>query len=93
MLLAAAIPQARAQQSPKSRFSQLLRQASCNQEDASRLKQRLDNEATPIVSESEALIFQHPGIAALDRPAARAEARSVRLTALVDPRFDAELPT
>ena len=73
-----------------SMFSQLVRHASRNQEDARRLKQRLDDEAAPVISEGEALVLQAPGIAALDRPAPLAEPGSVRLAALVNARLDAE---
>jgi hypothetical protein len=45
----------------------------CGQEYASGLEQRLDDEAEPIVAQGKASVIEHPGIAALDRPAARSQ--------------------
>src|SRR4051812_12413731 len=57
----------------KRRFSELASQASCNQKDARALKQRLDDEAKPIIAEGQALVLQHPSVAALHGPAALAQ--------------------
>src|SRR3954451_1393696 len=57
----------------KRRFSELSRDAACNQEYAGGLKQGLHDEAEPIVAQREAPVLEHPGIAALDRPAPLAE--------------------
>jgi hypothetical protein len=53
----------------KTRFSQFAGHASCHQEDACRLEQRLDDEAEAVVTQSEAFVLQDPSIAALDGPA------------------------
>src|SRR5215203_1317162 len=76
--------------SPKRRFSELAREAFCNQEDAGALQQRLDNEAKPIIAQSEPFILQHPRVAALDRPAPLAQSRAGRLPTLVDLGRDTE---
>src|SRR6187401_1629747 len=52
--------------SSKRRFSELTGEAVCNQEYASGLEQRLDDEAEPVVAQSQAPVFQDPGIAAFD---------------------------
>src|SRR5690242_13361142 len=71
----------------KRQFSELTGEAVCNQEYASGLEQRLDDEAEPVVAQSQAPVFQDPGIAAFDRPAPLAQSRPARLTALVDARL------
>ena len=58
-----------------------------NQEYASGLEQRLDDEAEPVVAQGEASVFQDPGIAAFDRPAPLAQSRPARLTTLVNARL------
>src|SRR4051812_17680725 len=63
----------------KKRFSQFAGDASCKQEDACGLEQGLDDEAEPVIAEGEALVLQHPGVGALDRPAPLAQTGSVRL--------------
>ena len=63
----------------------------CNQEYTSGLEQRLHDEVQPVVAQSEAPVLQHPGIAALDRPAALAQSGSARPTTLVDAWLGAEL--
>src|SRR3954467_2953107 len=72
---------------PKRQFSELTGEAVCNQEYASGLEQRLNDEAEPVVAQSQALVFQDPGIAAFYRPAPLAQSRPARLTALVDARL------
>jgi hypothetical protein len=57
----------------KRRFSELAGEAFCNQEDACALQQRLDDEAKPVIAQGQALVLQHPSVAALDRPAALAQ--------------------
>src|SRR4051794_10616251 len=74
----------------KRRFSELAREAFCNQEYARALKQRLDDEPEPIIAQSEAPVLKHPGVAALDRPAPLAQSRSGRLATLVDLGCDTE---
>src|SRR3712207_9349426 len=74
----------------KSRFSEFAGEAACNQEYAGALQQGLDDEAEPIVAQSEAPVLQHPGVAALDRPAPLAQARSAWPSTLVDPGLGAE---
>src|SRR4051794_125543 len=74
----------------KRRFSELAREAFCNQESARALKQRLDDEPEPIIAQSEAPVLQHPSVAALDRPAPLAQSRSGRLATLVDLGRDTE---
>ena len=59
--------------SVKRRFSELASEAFCNQEDACALQQRLDDEAKPVIAEGEALVLQHPGVAALHGPAPLAQ--------------------
>jgi len=59
------------------------RHAACNHEYAGGLEQGLYDEAEPVVAQSEALVLEHPGIAALDRPASLAQSGSVRPTALI----------
>src|SRR5215207_9833730 len=75
---------------PKRRFSELAGEASCNQEDACALKQRLDDEAKPVIAQGQALVLQHPSVAALDRPAPLAQSRSGWLATLVDLGRDPE---
>jgi hypothetical protein len=53
----------------KTRFSELAAETTCNQEYAGCLKQRLDDEADAVIAQSETPVVQHPGDAALDRPA------------------------
>ena len=55
------------------------------------MEQRLDDEAEPVIAEGEALVLEQPGVAALDRPAALAKARSTWLATLVDVGFSIEL--
>src|SRR4051795_11619078 len=74
----------------KRRFSELTGEAVCNQEYASGLEQRLDDEAEPVVAQSQAPVFQDPGVAAFDRPAPLAQSRAARLTTLVDARLGPE---
>ena len=57
----------------KRRFSELAREAFCNQEGAGGLQQRLDDEAKPVIAQGETLILQHPRVAALHRPAPLAQ--------------------
>ena len=59
-------------------------EAFCNQEDARTLQDRLDDEAEPVIAQGETLVLQHPGIAALHRPAPLAQSRSGWLATLVD---------
>src|SRR4051794_34733963 len=76
--------------SPKSlkrRSSELSGEAACNQEYAGGLKQGLDNEAEPVIAQSQTSVLKYPGIAAFDRPAPLAQSRPARLTALVDVRL------
>src|SRR3954451_21428820 len=75
------------QRNPKRQFSELTGEAVRNQEYASGLEQRLDDEAEPVVAQSQAPVFQDPGVAAFDRPAALAQSRAARLTTLVDARL------
>src|SRR5689334_17024351 len=77
---------------PKRRFSELLGEAACNQEETGGLEQGLDDEAEPVVAQRQAPVLQQPGIAALDRPAALAQARAARPSALVEPGLGAERP-
>src|SRR3954465_8828771 len=63
--------------SPKRRFSEFSGEASCNQEYACALQQRLDDEPKPIIAEGKALVLKHPGVAALNGPAPLAQSRSV----------------
>jgi hypothetical protein len=44
----------------------------------------VDDEAEPVIAQGKASVFEHPGIAALDRPAMLAQSRPARLAALVD---------
>src|SRR4051794_34124222 len=74
----------------KRRFSELAREAFCNQEYARALKQRLDDEPEPIIAQSEAPVLQHPSVAALDRPAPLAQSRSGWLATLGDLGRDTE---
>src|SRR3982750_3587572 len=74
----------------KRRFSELAREAFCNQEYARSLTQRLDDEPEPIIAQSEAPGLRHPRVAALDRPAPLAQSRSGRLATLVDLGRDTE---
>ena len=53
----------------KRRFSEFSSEPACNQEYAGGLEQGLDDEAEPVVAQRQALVLQHPGIAALHRPA------------------------
>src|SRR3954465_6606117 len=69
------------------RFSELTGEAVCNQEYASGLEQRLDDEAEPVVAQRQAPVFQDPGIAAFDRPAPLAQSRPTWLTTLVNARL------
>ena len=78
---------------PKSRFSELAGEPPCNQEYAGGLEQRLDDEAEPVIAQSEAPVLQHPGVAALDGPAPLAQSRSAWPTTLVDVRLGAEPAT
>src|SRR6185312_12177024 len=57
----------------KRRFSELAREAFCNQDDACALQQRLDDEAKPVIAQGETLVLQHPRVAALHRPAPLAQ--------------------
>ena len=57
----------------KRRFSEFPSEPACNQEYAGGLEQGLDDEAEPVVAQREAPVFEHPSIAALHRPAPRAE--------------------
>src|SRR5215207_3136072 len=75
---------------PKRRFSELAREAFCNQEDACALQQRLDDEAKPVIAEGEPFVLQHPRVAALDRPASLAQSRSGWLASQVDLGRDTE---
>src|SRR5215207_10496241 len=68
----------------KRRFSELAREAFCNQEDACALQQRLDDEAKPVIAEGEPFVLQHPRVAALDGPAPLAQSRAGRLPPRVD---------
>src|SRR3954451_25361572 len=72
------------QRNPKRQFSELTGEAVCNQEYAGGLEQRLDDEAEPVVAQSQAPVFPDPGIAAFDRPAAPAQCRPARLTTRVN---------
>src|SRR5215212_2612119 len=74
----------------KRRFSELAREAFCNQEYARALKQRLDDEPEPIIAQSEAPVLKHPSVAALDRPTPLAQSRSGWLASPVDLGRDAE---
>ena len=49
-------------------------EASCNQEYASGIQQGLNNKAEPVIAQREALVLQHPDIAAFDRPAPPSQA-------------------
>src|SRR3954453_12682310 len=71
----------------KRQFSELTGEAVRNQEYASGLEQRLDDEAEPVVAQSQAPVFQDPGVAAFDRPAPLAQSRAARLTTLGDARL------
>src|SRR4051795_12436313 len=71
----------------KRQFSELTGEAICNQEYASGLEQRLDDEAEPVIAQGEASVLQYPGIAAFDRPAPLAQSRAARLTTLVNARL------
>src|SRR5689334_3061908 len=42
---------------PKRRFSELAREAFCNQEDACALQQRLDDEAKPVIAQGKPLVL------------------------------------
>ena len=57
------------------------------QPEACSLEQRFDDVSEPVIAQAEALGLQQPGVGALDRPAARAQPRSVRLAALADARL------
>src|SRR5215207_8575493 len=74
----------------KRRFSELAREASCNQEDACALQQRLDDEAEPVIAQGQALVLKHPSVAALDGPAPLAQSRSGWLASPVDLGCDTE---
>jgi len=74
----------------KRRFSQFACQPSCSQEYACCLEQGLNDEATPIVAQGEALVLQQRGIAAFHRPALLTQGRSARLAAFVDVRLGAK---
>src|SRR3954454_19938303 len=76
----------------KRRFSEFLYEAACNQEETGGLEQRLDDEAEPVVAQRQPLVLQQPGVAALDRPAALAQARAARPAALVQARLGPERP-
>jgi hypothetical protein len=41
--------------------------AACNQEYACGLEEGLDDVADPVIAQSKALVFEQPGVAALDR--------------------------
>jgi hypothetical protein len=58
----------------KRRLSQFPGEASCNQEETGGLEQGLDDEALAVVAQRQASVLQDPGVAALDRPAALAQA-------------------
>src|SRR5919205_1141859 len=73
---------------PKTRFSQFSCQPGCNQEYASGLQQRLNDETATVVAQAEALVLQQPTERALDRPTVSAQAGAMRLSALVDERLD-----
>src|SRR5215207_6347426 len=75
----------------KRRFSELAREASCNQEDACALQERLDDEAEPVIAQGQALVLKHPSVAALDRPAPLAQSRSGWLPTRVDLGLDTEV--
>src|SRR3954453_16669291 len=77
--------------SRKRRFSELAGEASCNQEYACALQQRLDDEPKPIIAEGQALALKHPGVAGLEGPAALAQPHSVWLPTGVHLRVDAEV--
>ena len=66
----------------KRRFSEFPSELACNQEYAGGLEQGLDDEAEPVVAQREAPVFEHPGIAALHRPAPLAEPGTVKLSAV-----------
>ncbi len=53
--------------------SQFTGEASCNQEYACGLEHGLDDEAEPVVAQGQALVLQHPSIAAFYRPALLAQ--------------------
>src|SRR3954463_13393764 len=78
------------QQHLKRRFSELAREAFCNQEYARALKQRLDDEPEPVIAQSQAPVLKHPSVAALDRPAPLAQSRSGWLASPVDLGRDAK---
>jgi hypothetical protein len=59
---------------PERQFSELACEPACNQKYACGLEQCLDDEAEPVIAQGKAPILEHPGIAALDRPAALAQA-------------------
>ena len=65
-------------------------EAVCNQEYASGVEQRLDDEAERVVARRQAPVFQELGIAAFDRPAPLAQSRPARLTTLVNARLGAK---
>src|SRR3954462_7305133 len=75
----------------KRRFSEFSGEASCNQEYACALQQRLDDEPKPIIAEGEALVLKHPSVAALNGPAPLAQSRSVWLPTRVDLGLDTEV--
>ena len=53
----------------KRRFSEFASEPACNQEYARALEQGLDDEAEPVVAQSQPAVLHQPGKAALDRPA------------------------
>src|SRR5215217_6904721 len=75
---------------PKRRFSEVAREACCNPEDARALQQRLDDEAKPVIAQSQTPVLQHPRGAALHRPAPLAQSRSGWLASRVDLGRDPE---
>ena len=79
----------RAQIRSKRRFSKFPGEPGCNQECACGLEQRFDDVSEPVVAQAKALVLQQPGVGALDRPAALAQARAMRLATLADTRLGA----
>src|SRR5215218_4958323 len=76
--------------SPKRRFSEVAHEACCDPEDARALQQRLDDEAKPVIAQSQTPVLQHPRGAALHRPAPLAQSRSGWLASRVDLGRDPE---
>ena len=62
---------------------------SCHQEDAGGLKQGLDDEAEPVIAESQALVIEQPSVGILDDGTDNAEPGAVVGTDLADYGLDA----